>query len=415
MDIDLKLFFTTNNSSGWKCVSSKLKNKESAIFDHICLWSKINGFESLIFKEQVYLCINSHSCIPICEQCGKKVKYLNITLGYQSYCGVTCSNKNTNKIEVTRQAVILKYKVNSVNQLESVKNKRASTNLKLYGVVNSFEREDVKLKVKNRLTELYGTDHPMKVKSIKAKMNKSSLDKYGTDYPIGSDIIREKVAKTNMVKFNSKNVFSNETIKNKIKITNLKLYGYENPFDSLEIRNKIKKDKTSSIENKVCTSLNATPKFMFKNKEYDMILGDFIIEVNGEYWHQDKIEKLGLSQMNNIINDHTKIQALEGSNYTLLNVRPNALKGKKITLELIQGLSYHPEWFIDDQTVIMTKEYILKYRMKHGILKLKKQLYLFRKLLGIFFKGEYCDVKLQGVVGCLSIDLINDFTIQNIR
>ena len=97
MDIDLKKYFTTNNLSGWKCISTKLKNNDLAIFEHICLWSKINGFESLVFKEQVYLCINSHLRRPICCECGGQVKYRNITLGYQSYCSLLCSNKNIEK------------------------------------------------------------------------------------------------------------------------------------------------------------------------------------------------------------------------------------------------------------------------------------------------------------------------------
>ena len=345
MDIDLKKFFVTDNLSGWKCVSSKLKNNELAIFDHVCLWSKENGFESLIFKEQVYLCINSHLSRPVCCECNGIVKYKNITLGYQSFCSIKCSNKNTDKIEVTKQAVILKYNVDNVNQLESVKDKRTATNMRLYGVENAFEREDVKLKTKVKMIELYG---------------------------------------------------------------------YERPFDSMIIRNKIKGDKTSTIEKVICGSLKAIPKFIFKNKEYDMILGNFIIEVNGEYWHQDKIENLSLSQMNNIINDYIKIKALEGSDYILLNVRPNAVKGKKITLELIEELSYQPKWFIDETTVIMTKEYLLHYLNTHDLKKLKKQFYLFKKLLGIFHKEPYSEIKLKEVVGCFGKELINDLTIENI-
>ena len=173
-------------------------------------------------------------------------------------------------------------------------------------------------------------------------------------------------------------------------------------------------DKTSLIENIVCTSLNATPKFIFNNKEYDMILDNFIIEVNGEYWHQDKIENLTLSQMNNIINDYIKIQALEDSSYILLNVRPNALKGKKITLRLIQDLSYKPEWFIDESTVIMSKEYLSHYLNTHDVKKIKKQFYLFKKLLKIFYNKPFSEIKLKQVVGCFGIDLIKDLTIENI-
>lgn len=123
----------------------------------------------------------------------------------------------------------LKYGVDNVFQLESVKEKMKETCLEKYGVEFSCQIDEIKEKREAALTE--------KRPEINEKRNKTCLEKYG-----------------------SENVASNELIKKKVRETNLKKYGNSSYLRSDDCRAKY-------IEKVGCDNIFRTEEFQVKRKE----------------------------------------------------------------------------------------------------------------------------------------------------
>lgn len=70
------------------------------------------------------------------------------------------------------------------------------TNMRLYGVDNSFKREDVKKKSRETWKAKYGVDNPQKVQEIKEKSIKTNLERYGVENPGQAPEIKEKIKQT---------------------------------------------------------------------------------------------------------------------------------------------------------------------------------------------------------------------------
>jgi len=313
--MNYKKFFVEDNKSGWKCVESKLFNRHPEVHSKVVSHSKTNTLTSLPFKEQIYCFINGLTTRPECPECNKDVKYKNITLGFQEFCGVKCSNRNVSKL-----------------------NKIKETNIKKYGYETAMQNPEIAKKIKEKNFKRYGVDNVFKSEEIKSKRNKTILGRYGVTSPIHNPEIRKKI-----------------------------------------------QNKTSKIEESVTNKLNATPKFRYKDKEYDLIVGDDIVEVDGDYFHPDKLIKLSFTQISSAINDKSKIDSINTSQYNLHKVKTSVLhKMDEITLDNIKSNSYIPDYNIGFTDIIIPKEYFIKYKHDKGEDKLAKNVALLLKFVRTF-------------------------------
>lgn len=382
--MDFKKFFIEDNRSGWKCVESKLSNKHPKVYSLVVGYAKKNNLSNLPFKEQVYCFIHEYENRPTCGECGKDVKYKNITIGYQDFCGVKCANSNKEKQNKIKQTNLTKYGSTTAMQNPKIAKKIKEKNLKKYGVDNVFKSEEIKAKIKEVMLDKYGVTSPIQNPDIRKKIESTNLDKYGNETYLGSDEANQVIGEIFIEKYGVDNPFKSEVIQNEIKEYFLEKYGVTSIFLDPEFRKKYN-NKTSKIEEDVVKALNTKPKFRYNDKEYDLILDGTIIEVDGDYYHPDKLINLSFTQINSAINDKSKIDAIENSPYILHKVKTSVLKEmNEITLDNIKSNSYIPNYSIGFGDVIIPKEYFIEYKDKKGEDKLASNVSLLLKFIRTF-------------------------------
>ena len=161
----------------------------------------------------------------------------------------------------------------------------------------------------------------------------------------------------------------------------------------------------SILQNK----LQCERSYFYSGKEFDLKYNNYIIEIDGDFWHVDKIENLSYIQLNNLINDKEKEDIIKNSEFDFIRIRYNNIKNIN-TFDDLLNLSYSKDYTFTNNTIIMNKEYILKYNHKT-----QKYFYIFKKFLTIFDINDYNLDKLKNILGINGLDKINDFTINNIR
>lgn len=107
---------------------------------------------------------------------------------------------------------------------DCISKKTRESNIKVYGVENTFQLDEVKEKSKNTQIEKYGELYS-KTKERKEKIKRTNLEKYGVENPMQSEKIKEKVKNTNLERYGVENVFQSQEIKEKIKDTISEKYG----------------------------------------------------------------------------------------------------------------------------------------------------------------------------------------------
>ena len=429
--MDYKEFFTTDNKSGWKCVERKLNNNFPDIYKAVADYCNKNKLTELKFVRQVWHFINDVPNIPICGECDNHAKFLRLESGYQEFCCVKCSNKNIKKINVTKGILFEKYGVDSSFKIPEVKKIIDEINIKNFGFDNPFNNKDVQNKIKENNLERYGFTTPTKSKEIQDKIKKTNLDRYGFESHLSSKVIRDKIKESTLNKYGFDNVFKDVNIQNKIKKNNLIKYGFENPaysdivkekyrstcldkygveshLLSEDVKNKIKKinfekygneiyfksdvfnrlykiHKKSKIELKVCEEINFKNNVQINGFYFDCVSANTLIEIDGDYYHKDKLHNLSLIQVNTVLNDKLKSDAIFNTEYTLYKVKVSEInKYKTITSDLLKDISYIPDYSLIYTQKIVTKEYFKKYIETKGINKLNNYVPLFLKFIRTF-------------------------------
>jgi len=129
---------------------------------------------------------------PICESCGKPVKYVGSTRMFLNSCGnIECQKK--------------------VNILHGEK-----TNINKYGVSNPAKSNIIKEKTKQTNLKKYGYKCVLQNNIIKEKTKQTNLKKYGNEYSQRSLIVKEKIKKSNINTCLSKYYVSNISKLNEI-------------------------------------------------------------------------------------------------------------------------------------------------------------------------------------------------------
>jgi hypothetical protein len=162
----------------------------------------------------------------ICKQCGKKNKFMCLSMGYRKTCNdekcviklkkLTKLNlygdENYNNNKKAQNTCLKKYGTKTPIENQAIKEKTIKTTLKKYGTTNNFNTENRK----NTMMKKYGVENPFSSEIIKQKMIENSLLKYGTKFPSQSEEVKKKIRETSFKNYGVENPMQNEEHKNKV-------------------------------------------------------------------------------------------------------------------------------------------------------------------------------------------------------
>ena len=386
-----KEFFTTDNKSGWKCIPQKLQRNCPNIYNLIMDFIRVNPhLKELPFKQQCWHFINNDVELKKCKICGGEVRYRNINLGYQEHCGIKCINNDPDKYEKARQTNLQRYGNETTFKNAEIRQKGEDKIMERYGVKNVFQSEEIKNSIRKINMETCGVEFNSQKQDARNNYKNTCQEKWGVDSHLSAQEIKDKRKVTNNEKFGVDNVFELEEFQLKARETIMQKYGVDNITKWDEFKRQYP-SKSSKAEIDACLRLNAESKFILKGKEFDIKLENDIIEVDGDFYHPDKLINLTLTQINSAINDKEKIDIINNSDgqYKLYKIKTSILKeynndNKDIDINYIRENSYIPDYSIGYEQKIITKEYFRKYIDAHGKDKLMQYVPMLLKFIRTF-------------------------------
>jgi len=267
----------------------------------------------------------------------------------------------------------------------------------------------------------YATNHfPRKnhTEETKAKIKKNTLkaiqDKFGVDNIMELSKYKDKIKEVKKERYDDENYnnpnknrktklakYGDETYNNykKSELTKLRLYGYK-----YYIHNRQSKIELEVLSGLDIANDNVIGGFIINDLEYDIKIGNNIYEIDGDYWHPSQLQNLTFQQLNNVVNDHIKMQIVDNSDYTLYRVHTSSLPKDitNITETKLQEISYVPNRIIANDQIIVNKQYIEKYITNKGFKKLKYNLRYIIKFIRTFVP------QLSYLTDDILLDRIND-------
>lgn len=132
---------------------------------------KIKDVKNL--SEKIWLYKNDLISIPTCPNCGKKLKFRNLTVGYRKYCSKNCAAEYSHKnLEIKSKRVSNMLKCNYDSEI------RKSMTAKSNNTKNLFSKEikeNINNKRKITVNEKYGVDFISQNKEIVNKIKNSII------------------------------------------------------------------------------------------------------------------------------------------------------------------------------------------------------------------------------------------------
>jgi len=320
---------------------------------------------------------------PLCEcGCGKQMKprYLKSDIVWAKFTTnhhprKAHSIETRQKIkESTATALMQKYGVSNPMLIKSSREKIKCTKKDRYNNEN-FNNKPKELSTK---LDKYGSSSYNNIEQIK----RTNIARYNNEYYIASEIGRQTVVDNMNSMYGVSNPMHVHEFKLKMENTKLEKTGYKSEFSDPSFRAKYNQ-KTSNIERSVALALNATHKFIYHNKEYDMIKNGIIYEIDGDFWHPLELCNLTLSQISTAINDKEKIDIINESPYEIIHIRASEIP-ECITEQTMMDHSYVPNFSIDYYQKIISKEYFRKYYQTKGHIKLSRHVSLLHKFIRTF-------------------------------
>lgn len=229
-------------------------------------------------------------------------------------------------------------------ETDEFKKQAKKTNLKKYDVEHILQSNDFKERIKKTNLKRYGSENASSSSAIKNKRKITCLKKFGNEYFTGSDIGKAKLKAGLLDKYGVENAFQSEEVKDKIKSSNIEKYGVDHHMKIENIaKNAAKKTVISKIKNGTIKTHNGktqselakksgysrsrfntlvkkygfekavnmnpkqsylekifadildtnnityTKQFKVGNKYADFLVGDILVELDGLYWHSDRI------------------------------------------------------------------------------------------------------------------------------
>jgi len=330
-----------------------------------------------------------NNVVPTCNcGCGTKLQFCKICDGpwYPEY--TTNHRKRGKKLS------------NSAKQ--NIKNGTIAATIKKYGVTSYFKTEEFKIKNKQtRLLKYENENYNNIEKNKQTKLEKygnknyhnwnkakqTNLARYGVEYPMQCKEILLTRDLNNIKKYGFKNHMQNTEFKTKYLESRRIKTGYISNLLDPEFRKKYN-NNTSKIEKIVSDKIGGKNKFILDNHEFDILVDNDIIEIDGNFYHPNKLENLSFTQINNLINDYTKEQIIKKHpEYNFYRIYTSILHNniENITKEFIINNSNHSKNYdIAYNQVIIEKEYFQKYKELKSKDKLESYIPLLIKFIRTF-------------------------------
>lgn len=349
--------FNNQDPSGRMSKESFLIKNHKEEYDYIIKYCIDNNLLDILFKEKVYLSVNSLTKIPTCKNsnCRKRVNFKNSTIGYYEYCCGKCASSDPIVREKVEKTNIIKFGTKTPSESKLIKDKIIKTNNYRYGGNSAMSSKDIQGKSKQTLLKNYGVTNPSKSKELlekriesfrlsdyKETYKKTSLEKYGTEHPWMNNNIHKKTVISSKVNkdITTKNLIEEKlerypnhklididytNVKKVIKIECPNSHLFEISRSSLYERN-INNSEICTVCNPICKGISGMEISMI-NFIKENYIGDIIensrkiispyeidaylpdinlsIEFNGLYWYSsiNKIEnyhKIKYDMCNNI-------------------------------------------------------------------------------------------------------------------
>lgn len=234
------------------------------------------------------------------KTCGDKtcIKTLTQSTNIQSYGHISNLHQKTSNGKTTLQnAIMKKYGVENISQLDDVKAKKQNTCFENYGVAWPMQSSVVRSKAIDTLLTKYGYDNISKVPEIIEKIKDTQIDRYGALF-MQTEEGKELMKSICREKYGVDWYFSSSEFKSRLEQRCMELYGVPNPFMSSAVQAEIAKRNgkgKSKGETEWLDSLNILPE----NRQYPIKsvtgktyivdgydpLSNTIYEYNGSFWH----------------------------------------------------------------------------------------------------------------------------------
>lgn len=218
---------------------------------------------------------------------------------------------------------------------------------------------------------------------IKKNTNAAIQSKYGVDNVFMLKRIQQNIRETNRERYGVDNAGASQHSIDKAILTSVTRHGADALFGSAPYRKVYSCAKTSKIEQTVCDAINGEHGFIYGNKEFDIKVGNDIIEIDGDFWHPSKLENLTFCQIQSAINDFEKIAIVHTSPYTLYKVHQSNLP-TELTVDNLKAASYIPDHTLDYRKPILSKRYLSKYQASKGVAKTERYVPMLLKFLRTF-------------------------------
>ncbi len=228
---------------------------------------------------------------------------------------------------------------------------------------------------------------------IKVGCERSSLEKYGVKNIFSTDWCKQKIKNSMLERFGVDNIMKVDEYKSKV---------LSSFFETIKVRPKktylsgtYDQNKSSSLEKDLMEKLNSLDirfesPFMYEGKKYDFYIPSInvVIELDGDAFHKDVLEKMTVMTINSSVNDFTKNKLIENTEFDFYRIRYNTntflLDDGGDLLNKIESFQYSPSYSISYKQKVVHKEYFKRYIDLHGKEKLKNYSYLFLKFIRTF-------------------------------
>lgn len=235
---------------GRRLTLAEFKERASIIHDGKYDYSQVNYVNGTIkvdiicpyhgvFSQRPYMHLQGQGC----PECAKQTRKETCKERY----GLACPIVSQESREKSKQAVRLKYGVDNVFQLESVKEKIKQTKAKncvvskIIRSSNLSKDECIAIANKQRqetCLRKYGVPYAIQSPIVRQKILKTMNDKYGVDNPMQSLEIRKKAYATNERRYGTPYLSQNSEIKQKANITLQQHYGVTVPLKNKSLLEK---------------------------------------------------------------------------------------------------------------------------------------------------------------------------------
>lgn len=242
-----------------------------------------------------------------CEECGKETIFLNLSRGFQKFCGSKCCNINKKKIEKFKESYLN-------NDVTEVHKKRQKTNFERYGVTETSRDKEIK----NRFLTSIRKNNFLKTISYLSNFDIELLSNE-LNYINNQSTLKFKCKKCGLEFEETYFNISQRMYKCKCEI----------PHSRSNNEKKVEDFIREIISDDILTN------YKIENKNIDIVIPsrEIAIEYNGIYWHSELILKDPVNYHNN------KLELCKRNNYRLIQIfedewleKPDIVKHRLINI-----------------------------------------------------------------------------------